>query len=138
MFLNREPEIFPVSLNYNITGRSYSMNKNLLRMLCVLFFVIIIVSAGVLYFTFDVRALEYLTTFKWYYALLALGVLSIGLFFDATRLITLTRLSGEKMDYAHIFYAVFSNYFLALLTPGQGGRRHCHAHVHETGRCAGS
>lgn len=25
------------------------------------------------------------------------------------------------MDYAHIFYAVFSNYFLALLTPGQGG-----------------
>ena len=97
------------------------MNKTLLRMLCVLFFVVILVSAGVLYFTFDVRALVYLTTFKWYYALLALGVLSVGLFFDATRLITLTRLSGEKMDYAHIFYAVFSNYFLALLTPGQGG-----------------
>lgn len=72
------------------------MNKTLLRMLCVLFFVVILVSAGVLYFTFDVRALVYLTTFKWYYALLALGVLSVGLFFDATRLITLTRLSGEK------------------------------------------
>ena len=53
------------------------MNKTLFRMLCVLFFVIILVSAGVLYFTFDVRALEYLTTFKWYYALLALGVLSV-------------------------------------------------------------
>ena len=70
---------------YNDTGRSYSMNKTLLRMLCVLFFVVILVSAGVLYFTFDVRALVYLTTFKWYYALLALGVLSVGLFFDATR-----------------------------------------------------
>ena len=79
------------------------MNKNVFRVLCVLFVVIVLVSAGVIYFTFDVRALEYLTTFKWYYALLALGTLSIGLFFDATRLITLTRISGEKMDYAHIF-----------------------------------
>lgn len=117
-FQRLQTEVF---FKYNDTGRSYSMNKTLLRMLCVLFFVVILVSAGVLYFTFDVRALVYLTTFKWYYALLALGVLSVGLFFDATRLITLTRLSGEKMDYAHIFYAVFSNYFLALLTPGQGG-----------------
>ena len=54
------------------------MNKNVFRELCVLFVVIVLVSAGVIYFTFDVRALEYLTTFKWYYALLALGTLSIG------------------------------------------------------------
>lgn len=97
------------------------MSKQIIRMLCVLFFVIIIMSAGVIYFTFDIRALEYLSTFKFYYALLALFVLSIGLFFDASRLITLTKISGEKMDYSHIFYAVFANYFLALLTPGQGG-----------------
>ena len=25
------------------------------------------------------------------------------------------------MDYKHVFNVVFSNYFLALLTPGQGG-----------------
>lgn len=97
------------------------MKKQIFRMLLVLFFVVICVSAGVIYFTFDRRALHYLTTFKPIYCFLALGILSIGLFFDASRLITLTHLSGEKMDYKHVFNVVFSNYFLALLTPGQGG-----------------
>ena len=60
-FQHLQTEVF---FKYNDTGRSYSMNKTLLRMLCVLFFVVILVSAGVLYFTFDVRALVYLTTFK--------------------------------------------------------------------------
>lgn len=72
-------------------------------------------------FTFDRRALDYLTTFRPQYALLALFLLGVGLFFDGTRLITLTHLSDEKMDYKHVFNVVFSNYFLALLTPGQGG-----------------
>jgi uncharacterized protein (TIRG00374 family) len=97
------------------------MRKTIFRMLAVLFFVVICVSAGVIYFTFDTRALKYLTTFQPEYCLLALGILSVGLFFDASRLITLTHLSGEKMDYKHVFNVVFSNYFLALLTPGQGG-----------------
>ena len=90
-------------------------------MLLVLFFVVVCVSAGVIYFTFDRRALDYLTTFRPQYALLALFLLGVGLFFDGTRLITLTHLSDEKMDYKHVFNVVFSNYFLALLTPGQGG-----------------
>jgi uncharacterized protein (TIRG00374 family) len=97
------------------------MNKQIFRMLLILFFVVVCVSVGVIYFTFDRRALDYLMTFKVQYALLALGTLSIGLFFDASRLITLTHLSDEKMDYKHVFNVVFSNYFLALLTPGQGG-----------------
>lgn len=97
------------------------MNKQIFRMLLVLFFVVVCVSAGVIYFTFDRRALDYLTTFRPQYALLALFLLGVGLFFDGTRLITLTHLSDEKMDYKHVFNVVFSNYFLALLTPGQGG-----------------
>lgn len=97
------------------------MKKQLFRMLCVLFVVVVVVSGGVLYSTFDPSAIRYLANFKGYYALLALLMLSIGLFFDASRLITLTHLSGEKMDYTHVFNAVFANYFLALLTPGQGG-----------------
>ena len=97
------------------------MNKTVFRVLCILFVVVVLVSAGVIYFTFDVSALRYLSTFKFYYAILALLVLSIGLFFDASRLITLTKISGEKMDYTHVYNAVFANYFLALLTPGQGG-----------------
>lgn len=97
------------------------MKKQLFRMLCVLFVVVVVVSGGVLYSTFDPSAIRYLANFKVYYALLALLMLSIGLFFDASRLITLTHLSGEKMDYTHVFNAVFANYFLALLTPGQGG-----------------
>lgn len=97
------------------------MNKTVFRVLCILFVVVVLVSAGVIYFTFDVSALRYLSTFKFYYAILALLALSIGLFFDASRLITLTKISGEKMDYTHVYNAVFANYFLALLTPGQGG-----------------
>ena len=49
-------------------------------MLLVLFFVVVCVSAGVIYFTFDRRALDYLTTFRPQYALLALFLLGVGLF----------------------------------------------------------
>ena len=60
------------------------MNKQIFRMLLVLFFVVVCVSAGVIYFTFDRRALDYLTTFRPQYALLALFLLGVGLFFDGT------------------------------------------------------
>lgn len=97
------------------------MNKQLFRMLCALFVVVIGISVAVIYFTFDIRAFNYLTMFNPWFILLALATLVAGLFFDATRLITLTELSGEKIDYKHVVNVVLSNYFLALLTPGQGG-----------------
>lgn len=56
------------------------MKKQLFRMLCVLFVVVVVVSGGVLYSTFDPSAIRYLANFKGYYALLALLMLSIGLF----------------------------------------------------------
>lgn len=90
-------------------------------MLCALFVVVIGISVAVIYFTFDIRALTYLTMFNPWYILLAFAVLFAGLFFDATRLITLTEISGEHIDYKHVVNVVLSNYFLALLTPGQGG-----------------
>lgn len=97
------------------------MNKKLFRMLCALFVVVLGISVAVIYFTFDIRALDYLTMFQPWYILLALATLFAGLFFDATRLITLTKISGERIDYKHVINVVLSNYFLALLTPGQGG-----------------
>ncbi len=97
------------------------MNKQLFRILCIALAVIVCISVAVLYFTFDIRALNYLTMFKPWSILLAVLSLTIGFVFDGTRLITLTKLSGERLDYKHVFNVVFSNYFLSLITPGQGG-----------------
>ena len=97
------------------------MNKQLLRVLCILFVIVIGISAAVIYFTFDRRAFEYLAMFQPWYLLLAFATVFIGLFFDATRLITLTKLSDESINYKHVLNVVLSNYFLALLTPGQSG-----------------
>jgi uncharacterized protein (TIRG00374 family) len=97
------------------------MNKQLFRMICILFVIVVGVSGAVIYFTFDVRAFQYLSMFKPWYLLLAFATVFAGLFFDATRLIALTNLSDEKIDYKHVLNVVLSNYFLALLTPGQSG-----------------
>ena len=97
------------------------MNKQLARMLTVILLIVLCISAAVIYFTFDMRAIKYLSMFNPWSILMALGVLFIGLFFDATRLITLTDISGEHLDYKHVVNVVLSNYFLALLTPGQSG-----------------
>ncbi len=97
------------------------MNKQLFRILCVSLAVIVCISVAVIYFTFDIRAVNYLSMFKPWSVLLAVLSLAIGFIFDGTRLITLTKLSGEKLDYKHVFNVVFSNYFLSLITPGQGG-----------------
>ena len=55
------------------------------------------------------------------YLLLAFATIVAGLFFDATRLITLTNIFDEKISYKEVVNVVLSNYFMALLTPEQGG-----------------
>ena len=62
-------------------------NKLYKRIALVVIFVLSI-SAAVIYFTFDIRALDYLTMFSSWSVLCALGALAIGLFFDGTRLLT--------------------------------------------------
>ena len=95
-------------------------NKLYKRIALVVIFVLSI-SAAVIYFTFDIRALDYLTMFSSWSVLCALGALAIGLFFDGTRLLTLARITGEDLPLSDVVKVVLSNYFLAVLTPGATG-----------------
>ena len=95
-------------------------NKLYKRIALVVIFVLSI-SAAVIYFPFDIRALDYLTMFSSWSVLCALGALAIGLFFDGTRLLTLTRITGEDLPLSDVVKVVLSNYFLAVLTPGATG-----------------
>ena len=95
-------------------------NKLYKRIALVVIFVLAI-SASVIYFTFDIRALDYLTMFSSWSVLCALGALAIGLFFDGTRLLTLARITGEDLPLSDVVKVVLSNYFLAVLTPGATG-----------------
>lgn len=97
------------------------MNKKLLLRLAILFSCVLIISATVIYLTFDIRTLEYLTLFEPQCILLALGCLTIGLVFDGLRLITLANVMEEKLTFKQIVNVVLSNYFLALVTPGASG-----------------
>ena len=40
------------------------MNKKMIGRLLLVFVIIVLIPAAVIYFTFDIRALEYLTMFK--------------------------------------------------------------------------
>lgn len=97
------------------------MNKKLLMRLAVLFGFVVLISAAVIYFTVDIRTLEYLTMFEPRCILLALGCLTIGLVFDGLRLITLANVTDGKLTFRQVVNVVLSNYFLALVTPGASG-----------------
>lgn len=97
------------------------MSEKLMKRLTILFAFVVLISVAVIYFTFDIRALEYLTMFKPQCILLALGCLAVGLFFDGLRLITLADVTGAKLTLRQVVNVVLSNYFLALVTPGASG-----------------
>ena len=97
------------------------MPRKVLYRIIALFLFVVAISVGVIYFTFDIRALEYLTIFEPWSILLALGCLFIGLCFDALRLVTLTKITGETLPALDVIKVVLSNYFLALVTPGATG-----------------
>ena len=97
------------------------MSEKLVKRLTMLFAFVVLISVAVIYFTFDIRALEYLTMFKPECILLALGCLAVGLFFDGLRLITLADVTGAKLTLKQVVNVVLSDYFLALVTPGASG-----------------
>lgn len=97
------------------------MNKKLLLRLVVLFGFVLLISAAVIYFTFDIRALDYLTLFEPRCILLALGCLAVGLLFDGLRLLTLAGITDGQLTLKQVVNVVLSNYFLALVTPGASG-----------------
>ena len=97
------------------------MNKKLLLRLGALFVFVLLISAAVIYFTFDIRTLDYLTMFEPKCIFLALGCLAVGLLFDGLRLITLANITEEKLTLRQMVNVVLSNSFLALVTPGASG-----------------
>lgn len=96
-------------------------NKNIIfRSVCLICF-IVFVSVAVVYFTLDIETLYNINLFKYSSIFAAILVLCIGLFFDGTRLKHLLQISNEYISFREMIYVVFSNYFLALLTPGATG-----------------
>ena len=84
-------------------------------------FIITVISGAMLYFTGDIHTLRYLKTFRPWAIVLAFLFLSLGMYFDAARLITLTKLAGAPITFFQSLQVILSNYFLALLTPGAAG-----------------
>lgn len=112
------------------------MNKKLIGRLLLVFVIIVLIPAAVIYFTFDIRALEYLTMFKPWSIAAAFGILAVGLIFDGLRLMTLARVTDERLSIKEVINVVLSNYFLAVLTPGASGGRNSPDYVYEKGECA--
>lgn len=96
------------------------MNKMVKRGL-FLGLIVLIVSAVTIYFTIDLKALASLDHFKLSSLILAALALIVGLFFDGRRLQRLVKMVGYDLSLQAVLRVIFSNYFMALLTPGASG-----------------
>lgn len=96
------------------------MNKFYKRFL-ILILLVLVISGTVIYTTVDINTLKNLDRFKSWSIALALLAVSLGLFFDGSRLMHLVKISGEKITLYQAVQVIFGNYFLALLTPGATG-----------------
>jgi len=96
------------------------MNKMVKRGL-FLGLIVLLVSAVTIYFTIDLKALASLDHFKLSSLILAALALTVGLFFDGRRLQRLVKMVGYDLSLQAVLRVIFSNYFMALLTPGASG-----------------
>ena len=96
------------------------MNKFYKRFL-ILIVLVLVISGTDIYTTVDINTLKNLTQFKTWSIALAILAVSLGLFFDGSRLMHLVKISDEKITLYQAVQVVFGNYFLALLTPGATG-----------------
>lgn len=87
----------------------------------ILGFVLLLVSCLTLYFTIDLDSLKALSTFNIESLLFALLTLTIGMYFDGKRLQRLVRIGGYHLPIKAVLRVIFSNYFMAMLTPGASG-----------------
>ena len=86
-----------------------------------LLLLIVATSGAIIYFTVDIHTLQYLTAFQPVSIVLALLFLTIGMYFDGTRLTRLVNIAGERISFSQAMQVIFGNYFLAMLTPGAAG-----------------
>lgn len=91
------------------------------KRLVLLVLFVICISGAVIYFTGDINMLLHLNAFRPWSILLAFVFLSLGMYFDSTRLVTLARMAGERITLFQSLQVILSNYFLAMLTPGATG-----------------
>lgn len=96
------------------------MNK-FYRNFLIAFFLVTIISGTVIYTTVDINTIKNLDRFQPWSIALALAAMSLGMFFDGSRLMHLVKISGEKISLHQALQVIFGNYFLALLTPGATG-----------------
>ena len=96
------------------------MNKFYKRFL-ILIVLVLVISGTVIYTTVDINTLKNLTQFKTWSIALAIFAVSLGLFFDGSRLMHLVKISDEKITLYQAVQVIFGNYYLALVTPGATG-----------------
>lgn len=96
------------------------MNKFYKRFLFLILLVLVI-SGIVIYSTVDIHTLRNLDKFQPWSIALAILAVSLGMFFDGSRLMHMVKISNEKITLYQAVQVIFGNYFLALLTPGATG-----------------
>ncbi len=96
------------------------MNK-FYRRLIFLIVLVLAISGVVIYSTVDINTLRSLDRFKPWSLAMAVCAVSLGLFFDGSRLMHLVKISHERISLYQAVQVIFGNYFLALLTPGATG-----------------
>ena len=96
------------------------MNKFYKRFL-LLILLVLGISGIVIYTTVDIHTLRNITQFHWWSVVLAVLAVSLGMFFDGSRLMHLVKISNERITLYQAVQVIFGNYFLALLTPGATG-----------------
>ncbi len=86
-----------------------------------MFVLLFAVSLGIIYYTIDLEALKTITTFNGESLLLAIIALALGMYFDGLRLQRLVKIGGYHLSIKAVLRVIFSNYFMAMLTPGASG-----------------
>jgi len=94
---------------------------NYYKRVILLILFIVGVSGVVIYQTGDMSTFVYLNAFHPWSIILALIFLSLGMYFDSTRLVTLVKMTGKEISLFQSLQVILSNYFLAMLTPGATG-----------------
>ena len=89
------------------------MNK-FYRRLIFLIVLVLAISGVVIYSTVDINTLRSLDRFKPWSLAMAVFAVSLGLFFDGSRLMHLVKISHERISLYQAVQVIFGNYFLAF------------------------
>lgn len=86
-----------------------------------MFVLLFAVSLGIIYYTIDLESLKTITTFNGESLFFAIIALALGMYFDGLRLQRLVKIGGYHLSIKAVLRVIFSNYFMAMLTPGASG-----------------